>query len=106
MSLLQLAKVAVFLHVLIVCRYDDGVFGQTDGRLVTRHRLVGLLLISTQTALRTGRTLATIRRPSGTAQRLLGTAQRLLGTGQATVTMEAGETDFIAVVDDLSLIHI
>jgi hypothetical protein len=37
-----------------------------DGRLTVRHRLFGLLLISTTTALRNGRTLVTVRRPSGT----------------------------------------
>lgn len=37
-----------------------------DGSLTVRHRLFGLLLISTTTALRNGRTLVTVRRPSGT----------------------------------------
>lgn len=39
---------------------------ELDGRLTVRHRLFGLLLISTTTALRNGRTLVTVRRPSGT----------------------------------------
>lgn len=43
------------------------IFGENqDGGLTVRHRLFGLLLISTTTALRTGRTLVTVRRPSGT----------------------------------------
>jgi hypothetical protein len=37
-----------------------------DGQLTVRHRLFGLLLISTTTAVRNGRTLVTVRRPSGT----------------------------------------
>lgn len=43
-------------------KFDEEV----DGRLTVRHRLFGLLLISTTTALRNGRTLVTVRRPSGT----------------------------------------
>lgn len=48
-------------------RFQDEPFDEKlDGRLTVRHRLFGLLLISTTTALRNGRTLVTVRRPSGT----------------------------------------
>lgn len=80
-------------YLLIFRRHDGAVFDETDGRLVERHRLVGLLLISTQTALRTGRTLVTVRRPSGTSQ-------RLITKGKATITVEAGDTDLMAIMDD------
>lgn len=42
-----------------------------DGKLCIRNRLFGLLLISTHTSLRTGKTLVTVRRPSGTFKTLI-----------------------------------
>ncbi|KAK0980134.1 Tuberous sclerosis 2-like protein [Friedmanniomyces endolithicus] len=72
--------------------YSGDPFAAIDGRLVERHRLVGMLLVSTKTALRTGRTLVTVRRPSGTTQ-------RLLQQGTARVTVE-GEDEYLTVLPD------
>lgn len=63
-----------------------------DGRLTVRHRLFGLLLISTTTALRNGRTLVTVRRPSGTFKsQIRGGASALAktpSTAQPTLHLE------------------
>nr|POF17755.1 tuberous sclerosis 2 protein like [Quercus suber] len=74
-----------------------GEFSPYDGRTVTRSRLVGLLLVTTETALRTGRTLVTIRRASGTVYRLLG--PRTAGSAEITV-LDRGEQDYLTMVDD------
>ncbi|KAK4550669.1 hypothetical protein LTR36_000248 [Oleoguttula mirabilis] len=66
-------------------------FMSTDGQLTELHRLVGLLLVSTQTSLRTGKTIVTIRRPSGTAL-------RMIEKGRAHVTLDGDHTDFLAVM--------
>lgn len=44
---------------------------KVDGTLCIRNRLFGLLLISTHTSLRTGKSLVTVRRPSGTFKTLI-----------------------------------
>ncbi|KAK3112460.1 Tuberous sclerosis 2-like protein [Teratosphaeriaceae sp. CCFEE 6253] len=72
--------------------YHGDVFAAIDGRLVKRDRLIGMLLVSTKTSLRTGRSLVTVRRPSGTTQ-------RLLQHGQARVTVEDGD-EYISVIPD------
>ncbi|KAK0874148.1 Tuberous sclerosis 2-like protein [Friedmanniomyces endolithicus] len=72
--------------------YSGDPFAAIDGRLVERHRLVGMLLVSTKTSLRTGRTLVTVRRPSGTTQ-------RLLQQGTARVTVES-EDEYLTVLPD------
>ncbi|KAK4580340.1 Tuberous sclerosis 2-like protein [Recurvomyces mirabilis] len=71
---------------------EDEVFTSLDGRLIQRHRLVGMLLVSTKTSLRTGRTLVTVRRPSGTSQ-------RLLQQGKASVTVE-DDSNYLTVLPD------
>nr|POE46172.1 tuberous sclerosis 2 protein like [Quercus suber] len=74
-----------------------GEISHHDGRTVTRSRLVGLLLVTTETALRTGKTLVTIRRASGTVYRLLGPAT----IDAAGITMlERDEQNYLTMVDD------
>jgi hypothetical protein len=78
----------------VVERTQDSMkdaFGSIDGRLVESHRLFGLLLVSTKTSLRTGRTLVTVRRPSGTSQ-------RLIAKERASITRESDEHSYIPVV--------
>ncbi|KAK5108796.1 hypothetical protein LTR62_007770 [Meristemomyces frigidus] len=74
--------------------HDDAAFTTLDGRLVQRHRLVGMLLVTTKTSLRTGRTLVTVRRPSGMSQ-------RLLEHGKASVTVEDDSNSLTVLPDDL-----
>jgi hypothetical protein len=84
------------------------VFDASDGRIVTRHRVTGILLITTETALRTGKTIVTIRRPSGTTQRVISTQPeyKMGGPGDlekritASVTVENDTHDFINVFPD------
>lgn len=88
-------------------------FDETDGRIVTRHRVTGILLITTETSLRTGDTIVTIRRASGTAQHLIS-AKQSQGRGTkvlldadgvesrftASVTVENDTQDYITVLPD------
>lgn len=76
-----------------VDRVQGEPFDETiDGRLTVRHRLFGLLLITTTTALRNGRTLVTVRRPSGTFKsQIRGGASALArtpATAQPTLHIE------------------
>ncbi|CAK3805071.1 Rap ran-GTPase-activating [Lecanosticta acicola] len=86
-------------------------FDEKDGRIITRHRVTGILLITTETSLRTGKTIVTIRRPSGTAQRTITSKKRhdsamtaeLETRFTASVTVESDEQDYISVFpDDIS----
>ncbi|KAK4505756.1 hypothetical protein PRZ48_003721 [Zasmidium cellare] len=86
---------------------SEKVFDENDGRIITRHRMTGLLLITTETSLRTGKTIVTIRRPSGTAQRTISTHRRhdsALASGTedrtASVTVESDLQDYITVFPD------
>lgn len=89
------------------------VFDEDDGRIITRHRVTGILLITTETSLRTGKTIVTIRRPSGTAQHLITATQcqfydehqprdenGLEARFTASVTVENDTQDYIAVLPD------
>ncbi|KAI5368026.1 Putative tuberin/Ral GTPase-activating protein subunit alpha [Septoria linicola] len=84
------------------------VFDDIDGRIITRHRVTGILLITTETALRTGKTIVTIRRPSGTTQRLLSNhiqqhhedPEELEKRLTASVTVEADTQDYLNVFPD------
>lgn len=67
-------------------------FTEIDGKLIERDRLVGMLLITTKTSLRTGKTLVTVRRPSGNAWRIISN-----GKEKATITVDGRDTDFIEV---------
>lgn len=49
----------------------DDLFDEVDGRILEQNRIYGLVLVSTQTSLRTAKTLVTTRRPSGTAKYLV-----------------------------------
>ena len=81
------------------------VFDDIDGRIITCHRVTGILLITTETSLRTGKTIVTIRRPSGTAQRLLSNhmdhdheePDELEKRLMASVTVEADTQDYLNV---------
>jgi hypothetical protein len=82
-------------------------FDVLDGRVVKRHRLSGLLLITTETALRTSKTIITIRRPSGTTQRTIASAvgKTLATTAETDEHLDASTTvenneDYITVFDD------
>lgn len=83
----------------------EKVFDDVDGRIVTTHRVTGILLITTETSLRTGKTIVTIRRPSGTAQRLLsnhtdyahGDPHEPEKCLMASVTVEGDTQDYINV---------
>lgn len=88
-------------------------FDENDGRIITRHRVTGILLITTETSLRTGKTIVTIRRPSGTAQHLISAKQSQSdSTDQqfdedgvesrftASVTVENDTQDYITVLPD------
>ncbi|KXT07130.1 hypothetical protein AC578_2378 [Pseudocercospora eumusae] len=84
------------------------VFDTSDGRIITRHRVTGILVITTETALRTGKTIVTIRRPSGSAQRLLSShmehelesAEDVEARFTASVTVENDTQDYISVFPD------
>ena len=84
---------------------DSNPFDNIDGRIVTRNRIAGLLLITTETALRTGKTLVTIRRPSGTAQRVIapgnvkaiGPSEKSTEPSTAAATVEKNSQSYISV---------
>lgn len=86
----------------------DHTFDENDGRIITRHRITGVLLITTETSLRTGKTIVTIRRPSGTAQRAINSKKRhdsamtddIESRFTASVTVESDEQDYISVFPD------
>ncbi|EMC96199.1 hypothetical protein BAUCODRAFT_33548 [Baudoinia panamericana UAMH 10762] len=71
-------------------------FDHWEGRLVERQRLAGMLLISTKTSLRSGRSLVTVRRPSGTTHRLVTPAIGSAVRTKATVQSDVG--DFLSIV--------
>lgn len=71
---------------------SNDIFTEIDGRIVERHRLAGLLLVTTQTALRTGRTLVICRRPSGNSQRWIENGQ------SARITVDCTECDHMDVI--------
>ncbi|KAF2216155.1 hypothetical protein CERZMDRAFT_93454 [Cercospora zeae-maydis SCOH1-5] len=82
-------------------------FDDIDGRIIKLHRVTGILLITTETALRTGKTVVTIRRPSGTARRLLNNRTEIqrrqsteLESLTASVTLEANRQDYLNVFPD------
>ncbi|SMR45942.1 unnamed protein product [Zymoseptoria tritici ST99CH_1E4] len=86
-------------------------FDENDGRTITCHRVTGILLITTETSLRTGKTIVTIRRPSGTAQRLIASQPSLDPNDTSdmedlearittSVTVETDMQDFINVFPD------
>ena len=81
---------------------EDREFDSTDGRIIVQHRMAGLLLITTETALRTAKTVVTIRRPTGTMKRLvqLSGSGRRDGAGNAAITMETSEHDYIDILPD------
>lgn len=77
-------------------------FTSDDGRLTTRQLIAGILLISTETALRTGSSLVTVRRPSGTTLHLIkATHKRSLGEAALVgTTIDTSASDFVPVVMD------
>lgn len=88
-------------------------FDETDGRIITRHRVTGILLITTETSLRTGMTIVTIRRASGTAQHLISASQSqrrdlkvpldqdgVQSRFTAAVTVENDTQDYVTVLPD------
>lgn len=79
---------------------QEGRFESQDGRLIVRNRLAGLLLISTQTSIRSGRTLVTVRRPSATTYSAVvgGTTRLPTPQSKATVTSEADESDTMTLM--------
>ncbi|KAH9845263.1 hypothetical protein Tdes44962_MAKER01273 [Teratosphaeria destructans] len=64
-------------------------FASVDGRLAERHVLAGLLLIAIKTSYRTGKSLVTVRRPSGTSQRVVD------GKERAKVTVDSDVASYI-----------
>ena len=75
----------------------DDIFDGTDGRITTLHRLSGLLLISTKTALRTGKTIATIRRATGTSRWVIAPPDE---PSSIAITMESTNEDYLPVYPD------
>ena len=77
-------------------------FTTADGRLVTRQVIAGIILITTETSLRTGSSIITIRRPSGTTTHLIkGTRERGLGPAERMhITTDTSADDYISVVND------
>lgn len=69
-------------------------FDNIAGRTTIIHRLSGLLLITTETALRTAETIVTVRRATGTMRHIISPAHARLG---AVVTAHPNETDFISI---------
>lgn len=79
-------------EVEIEASHSNDAFTEIDGRIVERHRLAGLLLVTNKTALRTGRTLVFCRRPSGNSQRWIKNGQI------ARITVDCGECDYMDVL--------
>ena len=63
-------------------------FHEIDGRTVVQHTLVGLLLITTETSMKTNKTIITVRRASGTSRLVLGEFTMAPRTMHAIVTLE------------------
>lgn len=77
-------------------------FTAVDGRLVKRQVMAGVVMISTETSLRTGSSIITIRRPSGTTLHLIqGTQDRSPGPAVCVgITTDTSADDYITVVAD------
>ena len=85
-----------------VCENQEFEHDETDGRLVTRQRLAGVMLITTETALRNSKTIITVRRPTGTTKHIIPHAVRSESGRQMTValTKDTTENDFVNIVPD------
>lgn len=63
--------------------YDRSV-DRSHGRTVVQHRIAGVLLITTETVLRTGKTVVNTRRPSSTSTRILECSSSVAVTSENT----------------------
>ena len=70
---------------------EDNEFDAVDGRLTVLHRISGVLIITTETALKTCKTVATIRRPTGIGKRVI------MGGQDIVVSVDSAEDDYICV---------
>lgn len=77
----------------------DNYFDYLDGRLTIRHRLSGMLLITTETALRNGKTILTVRRATGTDKWSVVASPRNVKEqpSSVSVTVESGEDDYLCI---------
>ena len=66
-------------------------FDRVDGRILVQHRLVGLLLTTSETALRTGKTIVTIRRASGTVKSTIN------GADIVTISVDSDRNEYMPV---------
>lgn len=77
-------------------------FTPADGRLVVRQVIAGIIMITTETSLRTGSSIITVRRPSGTTLHLIpGTVERGRGPAECVgITTDTSPEDWISVLMD------
>ena len=76
-------------------------FCPADGRIRTRHRLSGTLLITTRTALRTGKTIATVRRPTGRGEWCIHpSSSGHAGNSEMFTTIDSGDDSYLCVLPD------
>ncbi|KAF2478809.1 hypothetical protein BDY17DRAFT_258521 [Neohortaea acidophila] len=76
---------------------DQARFEDLDGRITVLDRLSGLFLLTTETALRTGKTILTVRRATGTMRRVIEASGR---SASVRATMEGSEDNFISIFPD------
>lgn len=75
-------------------------FFQKDGKIIKQHRIAGVLLITTQTALRTGKSVIYVRRPTGTTLHGLPQEHSHIPTKRLALTMDKTDQDFINIMPD------
>ena len=77
-------------------------FGFKDGNIITRHRIAGVLLITTRTAMRTGKSVVIIRRSTGTTVHgiLRGTEPDPEYRMSVEVTKDTTDQDFVNIIPE------
>ncbi|KAK5172561.1 Tuberous sclerosis 2-like protein [Saxophila tyrrhenica] len=70
-------------------------FDPLAGRITLQHRLIGLLLITTETSLKLRETKITVRRPTGTATRAIS---NWIGNTESIVTAIKSDKDFLSIL--------
>ncbi|KAK3684651.1 Tuberous sclerosis 2-like protein, partial [Vermiconidia calcicola] len=73
-------------------------FDSSDGHTTVRHRLAGFLLITTETALRTARTIVTVRRPTDLTKRIIEGPHATGLTKSPPITLESDGDSYLCVL--------
>ena len=83
--------------------YDREVeFSSADGTITTWHRIAGILLITTRTAIRTGKSIITVRRATGTTIHRMPRGRQAdpMSRMKLILTMDTTDQDFVNIIPE------